>query len=125
MTRRGTIPQDTLTPCKVVSIPGRGRGVVATRYIPQDKLVEVSPVILFRAVDVSDALNRYIFEWDDNHYALALGLGSLFNHSANPNLAVFLRMKGMKIAFMATRDIERGEELCHDYGYEPDGYDGG
>ena len=109
---------------KVREIAGRGRGVVATKEFKKGELVHVSPIILLAEYEVGDTLDRYVFQWDDKHYALALGVGSLFNHSAAPNMIITLRSSKKEIAFWANKQIQAASELTHSYDYTPDGYDG-
>ena len=49
--------------------------------------------------------------------AVALGLGSLFNHSSlQQNLGWSRDLTGQCIVYKALRDIRAGEELCINYG---------
>lgn len=48
--------------------------------------------------------------------ALALGLGSMFNHMRIPNVAWERDTLMQVIRYFTLRDIERGEELCISYG---------
>ena len=49
--------------------------------------------------------------------AVALGLGSLFNHSSlNQNVGWSRDVAGQCIVYRALRDIKAGEELCINYG---------
>ncbi|KAF9021076.1 cytidine deaminase-like protein [Hymenopellis radicata] len=50
--------------------------------------------------------------------ALALGLGSLFNHSDVPNVSYELDHSTDSIRYITTRDIESGQELCIFYGHQ-------
>lgn len=109
----------------VKRIRGRGRGVVTTTRIMKGELVHVSPVLVLHHTEVRGAVARYVWQFPGNvRVALALGLGSLFNHSRAPNVAPTLRPARQEIAFWAEREIAAGEELTVDYGYEPRGYDG-
>jgi tRNA-specific adenosine deaminase 3 len=49
--------------------------------------------------------------------ALALGLGSLFNHSENPNVSYTLDASTDSIRFKATKMIQTGDEMCIFYGH--------
>jgi SET domain-containing protein len=109
---------------KVRNISGKGRGVIATREFKKGELIHVSPVILLREDEVSDTLDQYVFQFGDR-YAVALGLGSLLNHSANPNAVITTRISRKEIAFWACRSILAGDEVVHSYGYNPIGYTGG
>lgn len=49
--------------------------------------------------------------------AVALGLGSLFNHSTyDQNVSWNRDVEGQHIVYRALRDISAGEELCINYG---------
>ena len=49
--------------------------------------------------------------------AVALGLGSLFNHSTlHQNVGWTRDLTGQCIVYKALRDIKAGEELCINYG---------
>jgi len=105
----------------VVLFPGKGRGVIALRPIASGELVERAPVIVAPASDVPalsrTTLGRYYYEWGegDDQAALALGFGSLFNHSYEPNLGFESREDQDLIEFLALRDIAAGEELTINY----------
>ena len=47
--------------------------------------------------------------------ALALGQGSLYNHSSHPNAHGEPRLRERVIEFTAARPIGRGEEITIDY----------
>jgi hypothetical protein len=108
---------------RVCEIPLRGRGVIATKKHRCGEVVEVSPVIEVPFKDVRGILHHYTYAFGKKQ-AIALGFGSLFNHSAHPTLSVSRDHKARIIVFRARRAIARGEELTIDYGYEPRGYDG-
>lgn len=59
------------------------------------------------------------FEWDDYSFGdpkvLPLGFGAIYNHSDNAN-AIWRLINEDVIAFEASRDINPGEEICHNYG---------
>jgi len=48
--------------------------------------------------------------------ALALGLGSMFNHNRTPNVAWERQLSTESIRYFTIRDIEAGQELCISYG---------
>ena len=112
---------------RVVSIPGKGRGVLAGRRFEADELIERSPVIIIPAADWAlveqTSLSRFCFCWHDDvdDAALALGHASLFNHSYSPNAISRPRMRDRAMEFFAWRDIEEGEEITLNYKGEPDG----
>ena len=104
--------------------PGRGRGVFAAAPIARGELVEVAPVLVF-ARDEWEAhgrhtlLDHYTFRWERGAFALALGLGSLFNHAARAprrNTGWVRDFARAEIRYSALADIAQGEELLISYG---------
>jgi SET domain-containing protein len=98
--------------------PGRGRGVFSTRAFVAGETIEVAPVIAIESerqhVLVDTVLNSYVFGWRDS-VAVALGFGSIYNHSWNPNVEYRKRIDEGVIEFVALRAIESGEELMTNY----------
>ncbi|KAH9890049.1 hypothetical protein C8Q73DRAFT_149153 [Cubamyces lactineus] len=108
---------------RIEYIEGKGRGVYACREIPAQTLIEVSPVLLFSAVEYEEhgkhtVLDHYTFKWRDGRMALALGLGSLFNHSQRPNVSYTIDTEKEAIRYTTTRRILPDEELCIFYGHK-------
>lgn len=64
-------------------------------------------------------LERYYFEFDEKHSALALGYGSLYNHSKNPNANYSVDTKEKEIVIYARKDIKKGSQIFISYGYDP------
>ncbi|KAL1659976.1 hypothetical protein GGF50DRAFT_64145 [Schizophyllum commune] len=111
------------TGCVIRYSPGKGRGVYAAREIPSQTLLEISPVLLFEREEYAEhgrhtLLDHYTFVWKDGRMALALGLGSLFNHSSAPNVSYTLDPTTESIRYTTTRRILTGEELCIFYGHK-------
>jgi hypothetical protein len=98
-----------------------GRGVFATRDFKRDQIVEISPVIIIENPDFvpRTILNTYTFEWNRGASAIALGVGSLFNHSKRSNVTYNPVFQNKTLIFVARRDIRKGEQLFIDYGYDP------
>ncbi|KAI0055855.1 hypothetical protein BV25DRAFT_1995977 [Artomyces pyxidatus] len=110
------------TGCRIQYTDGKGRGVFASRAIPAHTLLEISPVLLFSASEYDahgkyTVLDHYTFKWRDGRMALALGLGSLFNHSDTPNVSYSVDSRTESIRYTAARAIEPDEELCIFYGF--------
>ncbi|MEQ1771405.1 MAG: SET domain-containing protein-lysine N-methyltransferase [Devosia sp.] len=109
---------------KLVTIKGKGRGVVTTRKIKKGKVVEAGPVIRMKKRDRLDrttVLSNYPFQWDDKPYvhAFPLGWAGLLNHSDKPNCKIEADYEGEVLEITTLRDIEPGEELCWNYGIDP------
>jgi len=114
-------------PIRVGKAPGKGRGVFATKDIRSGSVVEYSPVLIIPAED-DDALydsflGDYVFEYFDvlfSQSAIALGYISLYNHSFDNNADFELMEDGIRI--VANRKIDKGEEMCVDYGWDDEMY---
>jgi SET domain-containing protein len=103
----------------------RGRGVFARMDFEEDQFIEACPVITFPRPEVfrddKTILSSYCFNWDNDKKvsALALGYGSLYNHSSeNPNADFAYDIEGSRILFTALREIKVGEEILIDYRME-------
>ncbi|OCH90027.1 hypothetical protein OBBRIDRAFT_879482 [Obba rivulosa] len=108
--------------CRIGYAKGKGRGVYASRDLSAQSVVEISPVLLFAAKEYEEhgkhtVLDHYTFKWRDGRMALALGLGSLFNHSSAPNVSYTIDPATESIRYTTTRRIREGEELCIFYGH--------
>ncbi len=100
------------------TIPDAGRGIFAQQLIVQGETIEVCPVI---GVPLGDASNSdsavvpdYFFYFGDD-LAIALGFGSLYNHSYEPNATYVKKFSEGMIEFTALRDIESDEEITVSY----------
>ena len=100
----------------------KGRGVFAARPIGAGELVEVCPVILFRKPFevLHRELKTVVFHWPVPEgtratQALALGYGSLYNHSNPSNLRYETDTEALVMRFIAVRDIDADEELTINY----------
>ncbi|EPQ51006.1 hypothetical protein GLOTRDRAFT_81597 [Gloeophyllum trabeum ATCC 11539] len=111
------------TGCCIRYSEGKGRGVFATRRIDPQTVIEISPVLLFTKDEYRDhgrhtVIDHYTFKWRDGRMALALGLGSLFNHSDHPNVSYTLDTETESIRYTTTRAVAPDEELCIFYGHK-------
>lgn len=104
----------------------RGRGVFALAAIPAGTLIESADVIPIPQAEmraIEDCLLvDYYFRWgqDGRDGAIALGLGSLYNHSYTPNARYVKHFDRRSIDFIALQDIAAGEEIRTNYNGEPD-----
>lgn len=114
-------------PVYVASAKGKGRGVYAARPIKAGEVIEEAPVIPIpkrewdRHVE-NTILADYTFDWgrDNDHAAVVMGYGMLYNHSKTPN-AHFTNAIGRKVyIFRALRDIAKDEEICTNYNGDPE-----
>lgn len=99
----------------------KGRGVFTDSLIYIGDIIESSPVIVFEKADwvhiAKTDINCYCFYWGEglSEGAIALGYGSLFNHSYKPNAIFMRRIKEKFIDFIAVKDINEGEEITINY----------
>lgn len=103
-------------------IKGAGRGVFALADIKKNEVIEGCPVIIFNNEDdglvTQTILQYYVFEHTKKTSLLALGFGSLYNHSLTPNARYEIEENelGSVLYFVAKRKILKGEEIYINYG---------
>src|SRR5689334_257538 len=107
----------------VKQVKGKGRGVFAKCAIPGGAVIERVPVLVVNAADVagvdnSPVLSRVCFLRGRSTVAIALGYGSLYNHSFKPN-ATYEEGRSRTMLFRALRDIAKDEEITINYNGEP------
>jgi hypothetical protein len=108
---------------EVKRVRGKGRGIFARRLLRRGAVIERVPVLVLAVEELRDArswdgLAGYCFLWSRGSLALALGYGSLYNHSYRPN-ARYDDEEGRIMVFTALRDIGRGEEITVNYNGAP------
>lgn len=100
------------------------RGIIATEDIAKNKVIERCPVVLIKTAEASlvkkTKLINYYFEWNKKYIAIALGYGSLFNHSFEPNVRYCYNYSEKILAFKTLRRIKMGEELTVNYNGDPE-----
>src|ERR1700746_3947945 len=95
---------------EVRQVSRKGRGVFARRRIPKGDVIERVPLIVVPIGEVFGQAQRskladYVFKWTHNTVVIALGYGSLYNHSYQPN-ARFYDEGRLTQVFAAIRDIQ-------------------
>jgi SET domain-containing protein len=100
----------------------KGRGVFARSKIAKGTVIERVPLIVIPLRDVfghrlRSELADYVFSWEKDTVAIALGYGSLYNHSYRPNARFY--GSGLTQVFAAIRDILPGEEITVNYNGPP------
>jgi hypothetical protein len=99
-----------------------GRGVCATRPFEAGTIIEVCPVIVVppaqRPALESTIVVEYYYEWGDAG-GIALGFGSLYNHSYEPNAIYRKHMDRDLVIVSALRSIAPGEEITINYNGDP------
>ena len=119
MTRRASTPMSDDAPVYAAPSPRHGRGVFAAKAFRRGEVVERCPILRIPARDrrlvQKTVLETYLYERDRGAAAIALGLGSLYNHSFDPNAEFELQLATDEIVFRALREIGRGEEVTISY----------
>ncbi len=129
--RSVTDPAQLVVPAACVRDTGTeiGDGVFALRSFKPGEVVEICPVILLTMSpqkvpdDFPRALTTRLFAWGNltgGQYggctqALALGLGSMYNHDNPSNMCYEAIREGALLRFVAVRGISVDEELTINY----------
>ncbi|HXH76615.1 MAG TPA: SET domain-containing protein-lysine N-methyltransferase [Bacteriovoracaceae bacterium] len=103
------------TKIKVNSL--KGRGVFADEIIRKNVEIETCHLIVINLAEVGRFLEGYVFDYGPRKVALALGNGSLYNHSNEPNAICYMDRKNKVLSFEALKMIKKGEEISINYGY--------
>ena len=101
-------------------IPNAGRGVFANRNFTTNECIEISPIIRLERDDpaIADShsmVPHFVFTFTEGYEGFALGYGSLYNHSYDPNMLYTKDAAQQAVVFTARRDIRKGEELTITY----------
>lgn len=104
-------------------ITGKGLGVFAAVDIDKEQEIERVPLIVMplreaQQIHGGGVLGHYAFTWSDTQVAVALGYGSLYNHSVTPNAYYVDRSPRAKV-FIARKRIRAGEEITINYNGDP------
>lgn len=103
----------------------RGRGVFTNRFIFRDGLIESSPVLVIPEDEIETLMetefSSYLYhEFDGKKAALAFGVGSLINHSYDPNTIFIYNSAKKTIDYYAYKDIYEGQEVLINYNGDPE-----
>jgi SET domain-containing protein len=99
----------------------KGRGVFTSKNIPENTVIEISPVIVMnngdRKLIDQTLLHDYIFEWGEDlaQCCMALGYVAMYNHSYQSNCEYEMNYEEDMITIKTIRFIESGEELFINY----------
>ncbi len=95
-----------------------GRGVFAASLIKKGEVIEVAPGLFLSFEELVDTKWNLLFDyyfWMDEYVVLALGYGSLYNHSEDNNAEYKIDENSKTIIFIAIKDIKGGEEIFFNY----------
>jgi SET domain-containing protein len=103
----------------------KGRGVFALRDFKSGEIIESCPIINISAKErklvEKTIFDFYIYPWKSTRSgALALGYGSIYNHSFSPNADWKQNFKTRSMIYRAIKSIKKGEEITVNYNGEPD-----
>ncbi|WP_257276123.1 MULTISPECIES: SET domain-containing protein [unclassified Endozoicomonas] len=103
----------------------KGRGVFTRKKIERDTVIERCPVLELPPEDLEHidqtSIYNYYFTWGEamDSAAIALGLGSIYNHSYTPNALYRFDMDDRVIEFIAIKKIRPNEEITINYNGSP------
>lgn len=107
---------------QVKESPIHGLGVFATDDIEVGELIEECPILFLpnKRGEVNIVLTDYTYQWpkvlDWENFVVALGYGSLYNHSDIPNADWDSDVEKQTFKFTATKKIKKGDEITIFYG---------
>lgn len=126
---RHALADDSEIPTGALSVRktrSAGRGVFAAKRLQAGTLINISHVLLFPIEEYEKygkftQLDNYTYIWhkdlEGKSMALALGLGSLFNHSYDsPNVSYTFDRVNETIRYTLLKDVDPETELCISYG---------
>jgi uncharacterized protein len=116
----------SLNPSRLIEVKWtakKGRGVFACERIPKGRVIERAPIVTIPIEEVFGSaqtakLSQYVFNVESDLVAIALGYGSLYNHSYEPNAEYFFSGRLVQV-FLAIRNISPGEEITINYNGGP------
>lgn len=123
-TLKGSLDLKVL-PYSIGVTSSKGRGLYASKFIEKGTRIIRAPVIHFNKTDtdkVSETvLEHYIFASfnDEDTSWIPLGHALLMNHSIEANVDWFQSKDINVVDYIALTDIDVGEELLINYGYNP------
>lgn len=103
----------------------RGKGVFALKDFAKGDLIEKAPVLVFTPTErkrlEKTLFNYYVYPWRSTRgAAVALGYGSIYNHSFEPNADWKQDFRSNSMTYRAIKTIKKGEEITVNYNGEPD-----
>lgn len=95
----------------------KGRAIFANKRFKVGDVIEVAPILKFKYIPENQLYeDEYSFEWNDEYWCIALGYGSLYNHSYNANAKFVRDFSNETISFIAVKQISALEEITINYG---------
>jgi SET domain-containing protein len=123
-----TVNRQPSTVKKMLHIPSlyiatsenRGRGVFTSEEIFEDDIIELCPLVLIPleqlvSVDKTIFYDYYFLLPNGKDACIALGYGSLYNHSTTPNACVVFDLENDSLQMHCIKNIAEGEEILINY----------
>ena len=110
---------------QIKATTGMGNGVFATKSYESGDTIEICPIIILdtshRKIIDKTKLYNYYFSWGktSDEAAIALGYGSLYNHSYKANAHYIKVLDQDTIRIIALQSIKSGEEIKVNYNGDP------
>jgi SET domain-containing protein len=108
-------------------LKGKGWGAFCTRAIRKGTIFNITSLLPLTANEAKlmsgSSLEPYWYAFGARGRAIALGLGSIMNHSNKPNCSYYFSKARRTLSFYALRSIPANEELTHDYGWSKSSYE--
>ncbi len=98
--------------------PIKGRAVFATEPIMKGEIIETCELLLLKLESVPEELEGYAYQYSKGTAAIALGNGSLLNHSKKANCDFSFNYKKQHLYIRAKKVIKAGEEITINYRYD-------
>lgn len=102
----------------------KGRCVYAKRAFEVGEIIEICPVVVIPKNQIQfldkTVLYDYYFIWNENDAAIALGYGSIYNHSTKPNARYETFYDNGLIHIISYTYIEPHTEICINYNHDVD-----
>ncbi len=105
----------------ILETEDQGRGIYAGVDFNPGDVIEICPVIIIPEWERKElnkmSLHDYYFVWgkEENKAAIALGYGSLYNHSSFPNAQFVNDLISKSIIIECIKKIGIGEQICLNY----------
>lgn len=96
-----------------------GYGVFTNKKIKKNTVIENAYCISIKVIHkLTPELKKYVYlnRQTNSEIFLALGYGSIYNHSDTPNMEKNIFWNENFIQYKSTKDIEIGEQLTYSYG---------
>lgn len=101
-------------------IPGKGKGLVASKKIKKGEIIALSGGMVFPAIELRylpESRRKYCYHLENNFFMCPMHFSKksriyYMNHSCRPNVG---GISGDALTTVALRSIDAGEEITEDY----------